>query len=96
MWGTVDRWVSNAVFHGLSQLGLPEILQGPSPITAGLPYIDSPTPQVLSAAAYLTVVLCGLTFLKQKGPGAPARTLDLSSLSSCAVFTTMLQARSSG
>ncbi len=66
----IDRWVSTAVFHGLSQLGLPEVLQGPSPITAGLPFIDSPTPQVLSATAYLAVVLCGLTFLKQKGPGA--------------------------
>ena len=79
-WELVDRWVSRTVFSGLAKLGLPEILKGPSPITAGLPFINSPTPQILSAAAYLLVVLCGLIFLRQRGPGVPG---SLSHSASC-------------
>ena len=69
MWQAMDAKVSDAVFRGLARFGLPEVLKGPSPLTAGLPLIDSPTPQLLCTATYLAMVFIGLCFLKPKGHG---------------------------
>ena len=59
--------ISDAVFRGLASFGLPEVLKGPSPLTAGLPLIDSPTPQLLCTATYLAMVFFGLCYPEAEG-----------------------------
>lgn len=59
-WIAVDAVVSEAVFDGLAKAGLPLREWGQSPITAGLPFVASPTPLLAWIAFYLTVVVLGL------------------------------------
>ena len=67
-----DAAVKPAVFAGLkAALGLD--LAGPgglSPLTAGLPGLESPTPLLCWMATYLVVISLGLAFRTPKRKGA--------------------------
>lgn len=66
VWHEYDAVVSSAVFKGLSAVGFGEISKPPSRITAGLPFIDSPTPAVTLIAAYLLIATLGSAFLRSR------------------------------
>nr|ACK99719.1 delta-6 polyunsaturated fatty acid elongase [Lobosphaera incisa] len=70
-WHKYDAIVSRFVFDGLRRVGLQEIQGHPSVITAHLPFIASPTPQVTFVLAYLLIVVCGVAALRTRKSSAP-------------------------
>ena len=66
-WHRYDAVVSKSVFSMLSRLGYAEARGPASPLTRGKPLIDSPTPMITLAAAYLTIVAFGLLTHSIKG-----------------------------
>ena len=60
--------VSKYVFSMLSRMGYAEARKTASPLTRGRPLIDSPTPMITLAAAYLLIVILGTLAHKIKGP----------------------------
>ena len=67
-WRSYDAVVSKYVFSMLSRMGYAEARRPASPLTRGRPLIDSPTPMITLAAAYLLIVILGTLTHKVKGP----------------------------
>lgn len=62
IWSRWDDAVSGVVFDGLYKAGVREIRESPSPITADLPLVASPTPLVTSMLAYLVIVCTSVAY----------------------------------
>lgn len=67
-WHKYDAVVSKHVFSMLSRMGYAEARKPASPLTRGKPLIDSPTPMITLATAYLLIVILGTLFYRIKGP----------------------------
>ena len=68
VWHRYDAVVSKYVFSMLSRMGYAEARKPASPLTRGRPLIDSPTPMITLAAAYLLIVMLGTLAHRIKGP----------------------------
>lgn len=60
----VDGAISSAVFNGFEKALGEELSE--SPVTKGLPFVDSPTPIVLGLSSYLAFVITGLFVIKAR------------------------------
>ena len=68
VWHRYDAVVSKYVFSTLSRMGYAEARKPASPLTRGRPLIDSPTPMITLAAAYILIVILGTLAHRIKGP----------------------------
>lgn len=64
LWNRWDAAVSKIVFNGLYDLGIKEIKDNPSVITADLPFVASPTPVVSCIIGYLVIVITSVAYQK--------------------------------
>lgn len=68
MWHKYDAVVSKSVFSMLSRMGYAEARGPASPLTRGRPLIDSPTPMITLASAYILIVILGSLTYSIRGP----------------------------
>lgn len=59
LWQAYDQAVRKYVIAGLVGLGFKEIALPPSPVTAQLPFVRTPTPIVTAILVYLLITLTG-------------------------------------
>ncbi|GBG67800.1 hypothetical protein CBR_g924 [Chara braunii] len=68
LYGKIDAAIYDFVFGLFRKF---DVELSPSPITKGLPCVDSPTPVILGVSTYLAIVIFGSCMLKWKGTGKP-------------------------
>ena len=106
-WQSWDRVCSQTFRSALARVGFVDLLKPPSPATASLPFVASPTPLVTSVLGYLLVVCLGLLLngarpqrRKSDGPAlravVQAHNLVLIVLSGYMCFTAINEAVKNG